>query len=106
MDVPAALNARGYESDGMVSFEVTDPTRPGTSGTYRLEASGGAGLCERVGAGADVSMDIDVLGHLYLGGGNALAMAAAGRIEGDPAAVRALHRLFRADPAPWCPEVF
>ena len=106
MDVPAALTSRGYESDGVVTFEVADSTRPGTAGTYRLDCSEGAGACQRVGDGAEISMDIDVLGHLYLGGGSALGMAASGRIEGDPAAIRTLHRLFRADRAPWCPEIF
>jgi hypothetical protein len=33
-------------------------------------------------------------------------MLAAGRIEGDRESTRTLHRLFRTDQAPWCPEVF
>ena len=51
-------------------------------------------------------LGIDVLGALYLGGANALSMAAAGRIEGASAAVSLLHRLFRTDVAPWCEEIF
>jgi predicted acetyltransferase len=54
----------------------------------------------------DVSCGIDVIGQLYLGGGDALALAAAGRLDGEPAAVNLIHRLFRTDRPPWCPEVF
>ncbi len=106
MDVSAALGARSYDTDGQVTFEVSDRLRPENAGTFRLEVSDGEGHCGRVSGGADISLDIDVLGHLYLGGGDALAMAAAGRIEGDPGAITELHRIMRSDQPPWCPEVF
>jgi predicted acetyltransferase len=106
MDVPAALDARRYDSEGVVTFDLNDATRPETSGTYRLEVANGAGHCERVDAMADVAFDADILGALYLGGADPIAMAAGGRIEGDSSAVEILHRLFRSDRAPWCPEVF
>lgn len=106
MDVPAAVSARGYDSDGAVTFELSDRARPHTSGTYRLRVTEGVGHCERVDAKAEVAFEADVLGSLYLGGANAIAMAAAGRIEGDADTVETLHRLFRSDQPPWCPEVF
>lgn len=106
MDVPAALEARTYESEGSVTISVTDGSRPATSGTYRLDVTDGTATCERVEKGADLACEIDVLGHLYLGGGNALMMAAAGRLQGNSEAVRNLHRIFRCDVAPWSPEVF
>ncbi|HEX6220721.1 MAG TPA: GNAT family N-acetyltransferase [Acidimicrobiia bacterium] len=106
MDVPAALGARTYEHDGVVTLEVNDGFRDGTSGVYRLEVSDGRAHCEPVEANPDVAMSLDVLGHLYLGGGDASAMAAAGRISGDPGAVAKLHVMFRTAVAPWCPEVF
>jgi predicted acetyltransferase len=106
MNVPEAIEARRYESDGRVTVSVTDPTRPATGGTFVIEVEGGQASCTATNVEPDVSLGIDVLGHLYLGGGNALTMARAGRITGDPEAVRALHRVFRTDTAPWCPEVF
>lgn len=106
IDIPAALSARAYDSDGVISFRLTDPTRPQVSGTYRLEAADGVGHCERADGPADVSFVADILGSLYLGGADAISMAAAGRVEGDADAVRRLHRLFRSDQPPWCPEVF
>ncbi len=106
MDIPAALSARSYDHDGHLVFAVEDASRPGNTGTYRLEVSDGVGQCERVSGAGEVVVDIDVLGHLYLGAGDALGMAAAGRIEGDPGAVASLHRIMRTDQQPWCPEVF
>lgn len=106
MDVPGALRARTYEDEGQVIFAIEDPTRPQNTGSYRLEVSEGEGYCERVSGAAEVVFEVDVLGHLYLGGGDALAMAAAGRIEGDPGAITRLHRVMRTDRQPWCPEVF
>ncbi len=106
MDVVAALEARRYERDGSVTFEVHDPFRPDTGGTFRLDVSGGTASCIRVSDVPDIALEVDVLGHLYLGGGNALSMARAGRITGDAESVSTLHRLFHTDRAPWCPEVF
>jgi len=106
MDVVAALEARTYEIDGRLLIGVDDSTRPEVSGTYLLEVEDGSGSCTRVDVPAEVRLAADVLGHLYLGGGDALSMAAAGRIDGDPELVRRLHRLFRTDAPPWCPEVF
>lgn len=106
MDVPSALTARQYEYDGVITFAVSDPTKPDNSGTYRLEVADGVGSCERVSSNADLAFETDVLGSLYLGGGDALGLARAGRIEGDPRAVTTLHRMFRTDRAPWCPEIF
>ena len=106
MDVSAALTARAYDDDGVLTFDLDDPMRPQTSDTYRLEVSDGVGVCMRSDRPADVSLAADVLGSLYLGGADASAMAAAGRVVGDSAAVRTLQRLFRTDQPPWCPEVF
>jgi predicted acetyltransferase len=106
MDVPAALTARSYEREGAMNIEVTDGFRAGASAVYRLEAAVGERRCELTESAPDVVLDLDVLGHLYLGGGDALAMAAAGRIGGDHHGVAKLHDLFRTATAPWCPEVF
>lgn len=106
IDVETALSSRGYEHDGAVSIGVGDPFRPDTAGVYKLEVTDGNASCERVDADPDVVCEIDVLGHLYLGGGSAIGMFEAGRVNGDPAAIGLMHRMFRTDRAPWCSEVF
>lgn len=107
MDVKTSLERRAYEDSGEIVFAVSDATRPDNSGSYRLVVDDGTAECVRApSAKADLTFDIDVLGHLYLGGGNAVTMAEADRIEGDADAVVSLHRLFRTTKPPWCPEVF
>ncbi|MFB3050148.1 MAG: GNAT family N-acetyltransferase, partial [Acidimicrobiia bacterium] len=78
MDVPAALEARSYETDGSIRLAVEDLFRPDISGVYELAVSDGVGKCVAVDGNADVSLGVDALGALYLGGSNAVSMAAAG----------------------------
>jgi len=107
LDVGAALSARSYAADGTVRFGVTDPFQPDNDGVYALEVEAGTGSCRRVrGVEPDLAFDIDVLGALYLGGGDAVSTARGGRIEGREDAIVRLQRMFRGDIQPWCEEVF
>lgn len=107
LDIPVALESRAYQQDGRLVIGVDDPFRPDNTGIYSLTVESGEAKCGRVeGVEPDVECGVDVLGHLYLGGGDAYGMAHAGRIRGDGPGVSTLHRLFRTDRAPWCPEVF
>ena len=108
LDVEAALTGRRYEDDGEVSFRLRDPFRPNTDGVYHLVVDGGTATVHRLGAdaGSDLDMEIDVLGALFLGGGDAHSYAAANRVTGDPRAVTTLHRIFRTMRAPWIDSVF
>jgi predicted acetyltransferase len=106
IDVAVALEARRYESDGSIRIGVDDPFRPDTSGVYELAVVDGEGKVLTVDAEAEVTLGIDALGALYLGGSNARSMAAAGLIHGAPDAVASLHRLFTTVAAPWCEAMF
>jgi predicted acetyltransferase len=104
LDVAAALSARSYGAEGTLTFQITpDAMCPRNAGVWRLEASGGAGACSRADqAEPDVTMDINTLGSLYLGGASPATLAAAGRITPHQAAAVALMaRLFLHDPAPF-----
>lgn len=106
VDVPAALGARTYESDGSIRLAIEDPFLPDTSGVYELAVSDGVGKCTEVEGEADVALGIDALGSLYLGESNALSMAAAGLVDGEADRVSRLHRIFHTDVEPWCDDVF
>lgn len=107
LDIPAALESRSYEQDGTLVIGVDDPFRPDNTGTYTLMVEGTEAKCEKAdGVEPDIVCEVDVLGHLYLGGGDAYGMAHAGRLRGRDEAVGTLHRIFRTDRAPWCQEVF
>lgn len=106
IDLPAALEARKYEIDGSLVLRVSDPFCAWNEGTYRLAVSGGEAVCETIVAEPDVSLPVGTLGSLYLGGNSAVALARAGRLQGNQESVRKLDRLFRSYPAPWCHEIF
>ncbi|MGA9597606.1 MAG: GNAT family N-acetyltransferase [Acidimicrobiia bacterium] len=106
VDVPRALEARAYESDGSIVIRVTDGFCDWNEGTYRIEVDGGRATVARVAEDPEVSMTASTLGALYLGGRDAIAFARAGRIDGAAASVRDLNRMVRSSPQPWVPEIF
>ncbi|MPZ00229.1 MAG: GNAT family N-acetyltransferase [Actinophytocola sp.] len=110
VDVPAALNARSYTGDSTgadaVVIEVSDPLLKRNSGRYRLSASG----CEPTSEPAQLALDVDTLGMLYLGGWRVAELAAVGRIDvtatAADEALGAAHRLLVTDRPPWCGTPF
>jgi len=107
LDPAASLSARTYESAGAVTVEVLDPAG-WAAGTFTLEAdAAGAGGCEGSRRSPDVTLPVDVLSSLWLGGGDLYAAAVAGRAaEHAPGALARLARLLRTTRAPWTPTWF
>lgn len=102
LDVPAALEARGYDTSEHVVLAVTDTMCPWNEGTWHLQTDTDEARCRpATAADADLAMDVSVLGSLYLGGVTPAALAGAGRIvELRSGALARLARQFRQDPAP------
>jgi predicted acetyltransferase len=104
VDVPAALEARGVSGDGRTTLEVTaDPQFADNVGTWTVEGD----RVRRTSRRPDVRLDVQGLGMTMLGGFTFAQLARGGRAE--EAARGGLARadaLFRADRAPWCPEIF
>ncbi|HVN10671.1 MAG TPA: GNAT family N-acetyltransferase [Kineosporiaceae bacterium] len=107
LDPAAALSARTYEGPGTTVLRVLDP-HGWAAGTYALEADAdGTGACTRTTAEAQVTLPVDVLSSLWLGGGDLGAAAIAGRAEEHrPGAIARLARLLRTSRAPWTPTWF
>lgn len=80
MDVPAALQARTYLTDLDIVLEISDGFRS-DGGRFALTVRDGTVRCVPTDAEADLMMDTDVLGSLYLGVHTALDLAAAHRIR-------------------------
>lgn len=101
LDVPAALTARDYAAPLETVIEVADDLGF-AAGRYAVSVVEGAASVERTDAPADVSLRINELSALYLGGVSAAALAAAGRItEVRPGAIAAIDLAFREARAPW-----
>ncbi|MEO6792586.1 MAG: enhanced intracellular survival protein Eis [Mycobacterium sp.] len=99
MDMPAVLQARRYAADLAVVLQVRDGFR-GDGGRFALQIRDGLADCVPTEAEADVELDLDVLGSLYLGAHRASALAEAGRLRcRDDAVVRRLEATFVSDVA-------
>jgi predicted acetyltransferase len=99
VDVEAALGARTYRAAGPVVLAVADRTLTANTGHYEVGPDG----VRRTGAAADLALDVDTLGMLYLGQWSATALAHAGRIEvRDEAALARADELLTTVTAPWC----
>lgn len=106
LDVPAALEARRYDSDGQVIFAVSDAFCPWAGGTFELIVSGGEAFCKAVDAEPELTLDAAELGALYVGGRSVVELARAGLIDGSREALVRADRMMRTVVPPWCPEVF
>jgi len=103
VDVPAALAARTYGQADPVVVEVVDPLLPGNSGRYLVGSHG----AEPTSAPAALTLDVEVLGMIYLGTWRPSALAEVGRITvHDQAALPRADRLFATERAAWCGSLF
>lgn len=106
LDVPAALGARSYSADGQLVFEVLDPLGY-AHGKFLVDIAQGAASVSRVDgaipdAASAVSLTVNELSALYLGGVSAQSLVRAGRIvELRKGSGGAVDRAFRSSTAPW-----
>ncbi|MDF1595887.1 MAG: GNAT family N-acetyltransferase [Acidimicrobiia bacterium] len=106
MDVPAALSARRYRTEGRLVIEVDDRFLPEQGGRFSLEGGPDGAECRRSTDDADLVVDAGVLGSRYLGGGSFSLYQQAGRVHGSPEAVRRADTMFSWHVEPWCPHYF
>jgi predicted acetyltransferase len=109
LEVPAALQARGYRRDGRLVLDVLPPQddldgQPDPApGRWLLEAGPDGASCRaaRRGERTDLRLRVTDLGALYLGGFPASVLAAAGRIEEcRPGSLDRADALLATSPAP------
>ena len=97
MDIPTALEARSYQCELSTVIEVSDGFRS-DGGRFDLEIRDGRASCTPTDAAADIHMDLDVLGSLYLGAHRAFGFAAANRLHcKDSGLVQRLDTAFASD---------
>jgi GNAT superfamily N-acetyltransferase len=102
VDLPAALEARGYAAPADVVVEVDDPAAPWNAGRWRITV--GADGSAKVGSTSDqpdLRLPVSALGAAYLGAGSLLTLVRAGHVEElRPQAATELWRAFRTDVTP------
>jgi predicted acetyltransferase len=98
VDVEKALTARRYARDGTVIIAVDDPLLPGNSISVSI-TGGGAEVTEQR---PQLSVGVEGLASVLLGGATWRSLAAAGLVRADdPAAVDVADRLFAVHDAPY-----
>jgi predicted acetyltransferase len=80
MDIPTTLEARNYQADASAVIEISDGFRS-DGGRFAFEVHDGRAHCTPTSAPADVQMDLDALGSLYLGTHKASSFAIANRLH-------------------------
>ncbi|MBB5855551.1 GNAT family N-acetyltransferase [Amycolatopsis umgeniensis] len=102
LDIPRALTARGWFTDGELVLDVEDPAL-GEHGRYLLTVRGGEATCVPTDREPDLSLDASDLGSIYLGGTLPSKLVRAGRVRaGHPDAGVLADALFRAERSPHC----
>lgn len=107
VDVPSALEARAYSSEGSIVFQLNDSFCPWNEGRYKLEAKDGKARVEDASQESELTLSAADLGACYLGGTSFSQLVRAGRVaEDEPGAAQRADAMFRSERAPWCPEDF
>ena len=101
LDLPSAVAQRQFDGDseGDVIVEIVD-SMGYCEGLWRMHAKDGHGTAERVDAAADVKLSVDVLAQMWHGDRTASELALSGLLDGEPAAIGRLSRLFQVDEPP------
>jgi predicted acetyltransferase len=107
IDVPVALAARRYVAPLDVVIELSDSVFPANVGRWRLRGDRAHATCERTDESPSLTMDIEALGAIYLGGTSLTSLAGAGRVSGtSDGVVHEVSTALRWDVQPWCLTVF
>ncbi|MFK0297450.1 GNAT family N-acetyltransferase [Streptomyces sp. NPDC090442] len=102
LDVPRALTARGWCTDGELSLDVDDPFL-GERSRYLLTVREGKADCVPTDREPDLSLDVRDLGSIYLGGTAPSTLVRAGHIGAHrPDAAPLADALFRTELPPHC----
>ncbi|GAA3215614.1 GNAT family N-acetyltransferase [Dactylosporangium siamense] len=102
LDVPQALTARGWCTDGELVLDVDDPFL-GEHHRYLLTVRDGKAGCVPTDRDPDLSLDVSDLGSIYLGGTAPSTLVRAGHIRAHrPDAATRADILFHAERHPHC----
>lgn len=106
LDVPGALAARPWFADDVLVVRVHDPLGH-ADGLFTVGAADGrADVTPTEDAAADVELDVETLGALYLGGVRVQALVDAERVTGSADALERFAAMADGGPAPRCATHF
>ncbi|WP_093778565.1 GNAT family N-acetyltransferase [Streptomyces sp. yr375] len=102
LDIPGALTARGWCTDGELVLDVDDPFL-GERSRHLLTVRDGKADCVPTDRAPDLSLDVSDLGSIYLGGTTPSTLVRAGHITAHhPSAPSLADTLFHTAVPPHC----
>ena len=106
IDVGGALEARSYRTEDTLTFQVRDNFCPWNEGRWQLHTHPEGSAATRTSREADLVLDAEDLGSVYLGAFTFGHLLMSSRVEeATPGAVRRADAMFATERAPWC-EMF
>ena len=106
-DIPRALEARTYATDGSLVIEVVDGEAPGGRTRVLLDATTEGATCRATDRSADLTIDVSALSSAYLGGTRLSdAVIATGYDEHREGSLAQAERLLRTADEPWTSTFF
>jgi len=107
LDLPRALEARGYVASGSLVLDVTDELFEANAGRWELRVADGRATVSRSEAAPDLELDIEALAAAYLGGFRFADLAVAAEVRGcQEAALERADALFTPTRSPWNATAF
>lgn len=107
VDLVPALEGRGYDADGRLTFALHDELCPWNSGTWELVVEGGTGRLRPTAGEPGLCLTPRALAVLASGHHSASALARAGLVAAtDAHALATADALFRTGHAPLCLDGF
>ncbi|MDQ3752443.1 MAG: GNAT family N-acetyltransferase [Actinomycetota bacterium] len=102
VDVGRALEARGYRHEDTLTFEIHDLFCPWNEGRWQLRVHPEGATVARTSEEADLVLDVEDLGSVYLGAFTFEHLLMSCRLqEATPGAVRRADAMFVTERAPW-----
>lgn len=106
LDTVAALGSRRYGCEGRLVLEVVDPDGF-AGGRFVLEGGPAGAACTAAAGAPHLTLPVQALGSIYLGGIAPSRLRAAGRLdEHATGAVALADAMFCTPRAPWCATWF
>jgi predicted acetyltransferase len=102
LDLPAALEARGYVGSGSLVVDVADELFEANVGRWELTVADGRAGVSRSDLAPDLELDIAGLAAAYLGGFRFVDLAVTGRVRAcQEGALERADALFTPSRSPW-----
>ncbi len=107
VDVERAMPGRGYDVEGVLTFEIIDELCPWNTGGWRLETSPDGARVTRHSGEAQLTMPVSTLAMLMFDQINASQAARMGRLQvNDPSALPVWDSVMRTRFRPACTDSF